>query len=221
MAPEESEVSLPYFESDSSCPTTPAAGDHAPWVNLQASGRSHFEVVDHLNAGPGSPQEDEPGLHGHGCGEHDIEDGMERYIGHGRRKFSVAHFNHLKGTGAHPQKPEAAGLHGHSKEMDNCSDGMPWCIGHGRRKVIDHVKDHLWEEESAPGGHGHKLEDGFDCGLERVIGHGRRKVKVNHRSGWPGPMHPEDMPAGMSSRDIEVVRRPRNPTCGKKPSFRG
>lgn len=210
-------------QSWSSCPSTPAAGDHVTQIDKHAHGRAHYDIMDHitselttLTCKPGGH------MHGHHGGLDDFDGDLERYIGHGRRKFPDAHHNHLRGVAALPQKStDARGSHGHSRDEDACSDGLPWCIGHGRAKVIDHVKDHLWEEESQGGEHGHSKHDGCVGGLSFEIGHGRRKVKVDHRVGWPGgELDCSDLPAGMSSRDIEVVRRPRDPTHNKATTFR-
>jgi len=203
----------------STCPSTPAAGDAITAV-LHDHGRTHFKVVDHLND---AFDNDKPGLDHHGAQGDDFDgDGFDRNIGHGRRKFSVAHHNHLKGCAAIPQKKRRdSGNHGHPKEDDWGSDGLPACIGHGRAKVIDHVKDHLWEGESQASGHGHGKADMCVGGLDHSIGHGRRKVKINHRLGWPGgELDLDDLPAGLSSRDVEVTRRPKDPTHPKVTSFR-
>lgn len=194
-----------------SYPSTPPAGECIT-ASLHDHGRTHFNVVDHLN----DPNESEVG-HGQNTCVHDDGE-FDRNIGHGRKKFSFiceGRHDHLKGTAAHPRKRRNSGNHGHKKEEEVGSDGMPACIGHGRAKVT--VKDHLWDGESdcevAPG-----TLNGKELGLfPRCL----KKVLVNHRTGWPddGEYDLDHLPAGLSSRDIECARRPRDPTHPKLSAF--
>mmetsp|Transcript_44501 Transcript_44501/g.83449 ORF Transcript_44501/g.83449 Transcript_44501/m.83449 type:complete len:394 (+) Transcript_44501:66-1247(+) len=212
-----SEASFRSFRSDDevSQASTPIAG--ATWGHYirtfgNGIGRAHYASIDHFKSS-GVADNEPPGNHGRDKAG-DMQDGMDRCIGHGRR-FLGGHKSATKAglvTG-----PDDIGNHGHHKG-DCFQGGIPRYVGYGRRKAGHAYKDHLQKEtaESEPGTHGHHRGDDFKDGIQFYVGNGKRRLRGGHDGKAP---HQKVInaqgtwkAAGLCSRDIAIQTHSRDPT---------
>lgn len=221
-----SAASLATDSSVSSCCPTPVAGKlklsiGRPWGGdgLLGGGRLHRAEKCHFSQ-IGIADCEKPGLHGH-SGDADMQDGMERFIGHGKH-FSGPYPTAMKG--ALVLNCPAPGEHGHPK-MDDFDSGMERYVGHGRKKYpATQYKDH-WNEDAdtVVGGHGHRRNDDCKDGLDWCIGHGKRKLRPSHKAqSWKNDgtsptslrgSFVDGRAAGLSSRDVALqsfIKDPRS-----------
>jgi hypothetical protein len=186
-------------------------------------GKAHFPTKDHFRVFKLlAAENDLPGGHGHSIDD-DMQSGIERCIGHGRR-FLGGEKCHLMAS-IPAADEDIPGLHGHYKG-DDFQGGMERYVGHGLRKYdrSNYHRHHITDDiESEPGLHGHTKDFDYKDGMEWYIGHGKRRVRPNHNvetwrpkkrdalgSGSPDvSAYPA---AGMSTRDIIVHHLARDPT---------
>jgi len=167
---------------------------------------------------------DEPGHHGR-TKEADMDGGLERYMGHGRRWLG-GDTCHLKGS--LPQFEDKPGNHGGCRGED-FEGGLMRCCGHGLRKVErthhcnrHHISDDV---ESEPGLHGHTRDLDYKDGMPFYIGNGKTKVpQLRGKDTWIEVMRSggarratygdnwEHQPAGMTTRHIALSEMTREPS---------
>jgi len=168
-------------------------------------------------------ENDGPGLHGRSLDD-DMQSGLERCIGHGRR-FLGGEKCHLQGP-VPVEHTEIPGLHGHYKG-DDFQNGIERYVGHGLKKYdrSTHHRHHISDDiESEPGLHGHTKDFDYKDGMEWYIGHGKRRLQSDHASKLPGApkgrnasggyshCHADYRPAGMPTRNIHLAQMSRDPT---------
>lgn len=207
--------------SDYSGCSTPVAG--RTWGHITRTfgngiGRQHYhgqrQTISHFLKGYVADA-DEPGF-GSRKGP-DMEEGGERYIGHGRRWLG-GDICHLKAS--LPQFDSMPGLHGRCRG-DDYEGGIMRCCGNGLKKVCrsEVMRHHITDDvESEPGLHGHTKDLDFKDGLPWHVGHGKKKIPQSQskqtfwdlarRQGAHGATsehNGEDRAAGMTTRHIALV----------------
>lgn len=200
------------FRSDepASEASTPCAGaiGYAIRTFGNGTGRLKYEPIDHFTS-LGVADNEEPGSHGRERAG-DMQDGMDRCIGHGRR-FLGGHWASTKG----PRVIEADDIGNHGHHKGPCfQGGIPRYVGYGRRKAAHAHKDHVHRSaaESDPGLHGHPRGDDFKDGLQYYVGNGKRRLRDSHdgRSFLQSPGMAKA--AGLDSRQLAMIRHYRDPT---------
>lgn len=202
--------------------STPIAG--RTWGHLTRQfgngvGKQHYAMKSHMTGF--LAENDTPGQHGKPLDD-DMQSGLERCIGHGRR-FLGGEKCHLQG--ALPHSEDFPGLHGHYKG-DDFQGGIERFVGCGLKKYdrSEYHRHHISDDvESEPGLHGHTRDFDYKDGMEWYIGHGKRRVEPgHHKETWratsseggrtPRQCHTEYPPAGLSTRDIAITRLARDPS---------